>query len=127
MPGPFDASIPPRGHAAVTPRFQREVAKSNATPWTLATSEDFRWATTEGGQPDRMTRVMHAYMNQVVRLVRERPAVALAFIEVIHLVAPPTILVKPAVLASVLQRVLLHRGRKASAPAPHLASDEATA
>jgi 2-polyprenyl-6-methoxyphenol hydroxylase-like FAD-dependent oxidoreductase len=112
--------------AAVTPRFQREVAKTNATPWTLATSEDFRWPTTEGGQPDRMTRLMHAYMNQVVGLVGERPAVAQSFIEVVQLAAPPTILFKPHVLGPVLRRVLSRQGRKNSATARSLAPDKAT-
>lgn len=87
---------------AATGRFQRDLARVNNVPWTLATSEDFRWPTTIGGAPARLTRFMHGYMNRVIPLVREYRPVARTFIEVLHLVAPPVALFKPAVVAPVL-------------------------
>ena len=87
-------------------RFQRQLAKVNATPWLLATGEDFRWPQTEGGRPDRITRLMHRYLDQVLALVAESPLVKQVFLEVLHLVTPPTALFRPAILARVLARAV---------------------
>ena len=87
-------------------RFHRQLAKVNATPWLLATGEDFRWPQTEGGRPDRITRLMHHYLDQVLALVAESPLVKQVFLEVLHLVTPPTALFRPAILARVLARAV---------------------
>jgi hypothetical protein len=73
-------------------------------PWLLATSEDFRWPTTEGGRPDRVTRLMHRYLDQVNVLVGESMPVKRAFLGVMHLTSSPAVLFGPSVVAPVLAR-----------------------
>ena len=85
-------------------RFQHRLAATNRNPWLLATSEDFRWPTTEGGRPGWPTRLMHRYLDQVNALVGESAPVKRVFVEVLHLIAPPTALFRPAVLLPVLGR-----------------------
>jgi flavin-dependent dehydrogenase len=98
--------------ATIAATFQRGLAKLNATPWTLATSEDFRWPATEGGRPALPTRLTHRYMDHVLALSAEHVAVDRAFLEVLHLVKPPTTLFRPAILGRVLGRVLTAMAHK---------------
>jgi 2-polyprenyl-6-methoxyphenol hydroxylase-like FAD-dependent oxidoreductase len=87
-------------------RFQRRLAQSNTTPWLLATGEDFRWPATAGGRPDLPTKIAHRYVDQVLALIVENPAVGQAFFEVLHLLKPLVSLLRPHVLARVLTRVI---------------------
>jgi 2-polyprenyl-6-methoxyphenol hydroxylase-like FAD-dependent oxidoreductase len=91
----------------LTQHFQKQLAKVNYTPWLMATGEDFRWSTTVGGQPDRMTRFMHRYMNQVQQLSVESMNVRFSFSQVAHMIKPPTALFHPAILAQVIQHSLV--------------------
>lgn len=83
-------------------RFQKQLAKVNTVPWLMATGDDFRWPTTEGRQPDFMTRLMHRYLDQVMRVASERASVYKVFAEVIHLLKPPSTFFQPGILAQVL-------------------------
>ncbi len=83
--------------------FPKKLAKVNSVPWMMATSDDFRWSTTEGGKPDLMTRLMHKYLDRVMWLAGENPEVYKAFAEVLHLLKPPTTLFYPGILARVLK------------------------
>ncbi|ABA21447.1 conserved hypothetical protein [Trichormus variabilis ATCC 29413] len=85
-------------------RFQKQLAKINEVPWMMATSDDFRWSTTEGGKPSLITRLMHWYLDQVMQTASENPQVYQVFIEVIHFLKPPTAFFHPSVLAQVLFR-----------------------
>jgi len=83
--------------------FPKKLAKVNSVPWMMATSDDFRWSTTEGGKPDLMTRFMHKYLDRVMWLAGENPEVYKAFAEVLHLIKPPTTLFYPGILARALK------------------------
>lgn len=83
-------------------RFQRDLAGVSATAWLMATGEDFRWPTTEGGRPSPLTRLMHRYFDGVMALSSRNTAVYGAFIEVSHLCKPPMILFRPGILLRVL-------------------------
>jgi 2-polyprenyl-6-methoxyphenol hydroxylase-like FAD-dependent oxidoreductase len=87
-------------------RFQRKLVKVNATPWMMATGEDLRWATTQGGQPAGSYRLMHWYLDRVRLLTTENPNALKAFMEVLHLLKPPTTLFRPDILVQVLKRVV---------------------
>ena len=65
-------------------RFQQRLAKVNAAPWMLATSEDYRYRETEGGSPSLATRFMHRYMNHVLRLSTFDASVRRVLLEVIE-------------------------------------------
>lgn len=88
----------------LTRHFQKRLAKVNATPWLMATGEDFRWSTTEGGQPEGMTRLMHRYIDQVLLLSVDHPEVYRTFGEVVHMVKPRGALFKPGILTQVLKQ-----------------------
>ena len=98
--------------------FQRRLAQANDVPWTLSTSADFRWPTTVGGAPDRMTRLMHRYMEYVTEVSIEHIPTLKTFQEVLHMVSPPTALFQPAILARVLRRVMLPGHTKPAKTSP---------
>lgn len=87
-------------------RFQKQLAQVLKNPWLMATSEDFRWSTTVGGQPDRLTRFMHRYMDQVVLVATHQPRVWQTFTEVIHMLKPPVALFHPRILLQVLRHLV---------------------
>jgi 2-polyprenyl-6-methoxyphenol hydroxylase-like FAD-dependent oxidoreductase len=89
----------PAGLAAA---FQRRLARANRDVWLMATSEDFRWPTTEGARPGPLTRLVQRYMNGVLDLTAEQPGAALTFTEVTHLLKPPSALFHPRLIAGVI-------------------------
>lgn len=82
--------------------FQKRLAKANAAPWLLATSEDFRYRGIEGGTPGVMTRLMHRYMDAVVRLATRDEVVRRVFLENMHMLKTPPSLFHPRVSLRVL-------------------------
>lgn len=84
--------------------FQRQLARQNADPWLMATGEDFRYPTTEGGRPDRTTRLMHRYMDRLFARTDDQ-RVYQTIIEVLHLIRPPTALFHPALIAESLRPI----------------------
>lgn len=93
------------------PRFQRGLARVNATPWLLATSEDFRWPTTTGGRPNPGVRLMHRYMNHVLQVAAGSEAAAYTVASVVHLTFPPVALFRPAVLIPALRHAIRNHVR----------------
>lgn len=85
-------------------QFQKKLALANKMPWLMATGEDLRWSTTEGEQPNLMTRFLQWYIEQVIFLASERAEVYQAFMEVIHLTKPSTIFFRPSILWQVMKR-----------------------
>lgn len=85
--------------------FQRELARVNAVPWLMATGEDFRWPRTVGGRPGRVTRLMHAYLDQVQHVATRRPNVHCTYVEVIHLLRSPRVLFRPTILLPVAGQI----------------------
>ena len=65
----------------------------------------FCWPTTEGGRPERMTRLMHRYIDQVLLSV-DHPEVYRTFGEVAHMVKPPGALFKPSIVTQVLKQAI---------------------
>ena len=95
-------------------RFQRRLPQVLKAPWLLATGEDFRWPTTEGGKPDAATRVAHWYVDRVFEIMSSRADVVETFLAVQHLLAAPTALFRPTIFARVMThaaRSLVARGR----------------
>lgn len=87
-------------------RFQKRLAKVNATPWLLATGEDFRFRETVGGSPTLMTRFMHRYMDHVVQLATHSVPVREVLLRAFNMLVPPTALFHPKVFFRVLLNVL---------------------
>jgi flavin-dependent dehydrogenase len=83
--------------------FQKHLAGAVSTPWLLATSEDFRFPTTEGGRPGVSMKLMHRYIDRVITVGTVDDVVLDTFIGVVHLVQPPSALFHPSILARVLR------------------------
>lgn len=88
-------------------QFQKQLAQVNLIPWMMATSDDFRWSTTQGNKPDLITRFMHWYLAQAIETSSAYPDIYKLYIEVIHLLKPPTAFFQPNILAQVLLNSLL--------------------
>ena len=91
-----------RGNTNLAQRFQTKLAKVIATPWMLATSEDFRVRQTKGQTAGGGIRLMHWYMNGVMRLSTEDTKVCLVLLEVMHMLKQPTALLRPSILIQIL-------------------------
>ncbi len=98
-------------------RFQKQLAKVNTTPWLIATGEDLRWQTTEGGRPNLVTRLLHRYFDEVTLLAVESPYTYKVWSEVMHLEKPPTDFFQPGVLARLLYKAI-HAGRESKGNEP---------
>lgn len=96
--------------------FQRALARSNSDPWLLATSEDYRYPTTEGSTRGALLRFTHWYVNRVIAAIPRRPDIHLTFVQVAHLVAPPSQLFAPHVAGTVLWQALTGRRQVAISP-----------
>ncbi len=86
-------------------RFQRALAQVHAAPWRLATSEDLRLPQTTGARPHALTRVLHGYMDRVIRLTTERPDVRLTFLRSMHMLEGPSALFAPRVVWAAFRSV----------------------
>jgi len=96
--------------------FQKQLAKVNTVPWLMATSDDFRWSTTEGSKPSPITRLLHWYLDQVMLVAGESTEVYKVLIEVIHFLKPPTAFLQPSILAQVLGQVMNRHNKADVAP-----------
>jgi hypothetical protein len=83
---------------------QRQVARTSAGAWTMATTEDLRYPWTEGARLDLPTRIMHRYADRVLEVANGNPKVNTAFVNVVNLRHPPTSLLRPRLLLPVLAR-----------------------
>ncbi len=91
-----------RERVGLAHRFQQAQARELATPWQLATIEDYRIPQTEGPTPSFGLHVMHAYIDRVAIASSHSPLVWQAFTEVAQLISPPSVLFSPAIVARVL-------------------------
>jgi len=104
--------------------FQKRLAKTIATPWLMATSEDFRTRVTEGGKPSVLTKLTHRYFDRVMDASVHKPELHRRFQEVFQLLQPPSTLFAPSVMLSALApqpRAASTVRTSGSSPAPVLA------
>lgn len=102
-------------------RFQKQLAKVNTTPWLIATGENLRWQTREGGRPNLVTRLLHRYFDEVTLLAVESPYTYKVWSEVMHLEKPPTAFFQPGILARLLYKAIHpQRESKGNEPEPSI-------
>jgi 2-polyprenyl-6-methoxyphenol hydroxylase-like FAD-dependent oxidoreductase len=96
----------------VTGSAQKAIASAGDNAWLMATGEDLRYPTTEGGKEGtgRVERAIQRYIQRVLLRSNHDQVVCRAFTRVSHLLDPPSALFKPNVVA----RVLASRGVGAS-------------
>ncbi len=87
-------------------RFQKRLAKANAAPWLLATGEDFRYREVEGSTPNVTTRLLHRYLDGVVRLATSDAGVRRVLLEIMHMLKTPPALFHPRVSLRVFAQTL---------------------
>ncbi|MCM3904198.1 MAG: hypothetical protein ND866_21045 [Pyrinomonadaceae bacterium] len=87
-------------------RFQKRLTKVTAAPWMLATSEDYRYRETEGGSASVATRIMHHYMDHVVKLSTFDASVRQVLLEVFGMLVQPSALFRPNIVLRVLGHTL---------------------
>jgi 2-polyprenyl-6-methoxyphenol hydroxylase-like FAD-dependent oxidoreductase len=96
-------------------RFQKALAKITATPWLMATGEDFRSPETEGGRPGFLTRLTFGYTDGVKMLTIQSASAYRIYTEVAHLLKPPAVLFRPGIAFGVLRQLITRRKAKARA------------
>ncbi len=89
-------------HATVTSLFQKQLAKQLKAPWLMATGEDFRWSETVGKRPGWLAHQFQGYFDRIIQLSTQDAYTHRRFIEVAHLVHPPTVLFEPRIIWKVL-------------------------
>ncbi|MEU0039148.1 FAD-dependent monooxygenase [Streptomyces sp. NPDC006333] len=113
-------------HGIAAPGLARRVQRAVGLPvtiaWELATGTDIRYPDAIGEQPGVARKLLGRYVERLTRTAAGRPLVAEAFLSVITLSAPLTVLVRPRVLFEVL------RGpRRSPLTEPPLTPDERAA
>jgi hypothetical protein len=82
--------------------FQRKLAQITRGPWTLATSADLRFRSVEGATANWPTRVMHWYVDQVLRLGTASVSARHRFLEVQGMLKDASAVLRPDMLIRVL-------------------------
>lgn len=82
-------------------RFFPAAAKAVDIPWQLAVGSDLAIPSVPGPRP-LPVRLVNAYLDRLYRVAEHDPSVALAFMKVAHLVAPPPTIFAPGVFARVM-------------------------
>lgn len=96
-------------------KFQRGLARLNASPWMLSTGEDYRYRKAEGGSPNLFNRFMHWFIDQILQLTTYDISVRQSFLSVQGMLKSPTTLFAPKIFLRVLRnarRNLFSRAEK---------------
>ncbi|MFE4518515.1 FAD-dependent oxidoreductase [Kitasatospora sp. NPDC056783] len=90
------------GHATAR-AARRAVATVSKIPWMISCTEDARFHATTGAPSGALVGLQHRFFDKVLAGSTRDPEVTAAFHEVMSLVAPPTLLLRPSVLGVVLR------------------------
>ena len=105
--------------------FQQEIARIVQSPWILATSADLRYRSVEGARANRKTRVMHWYLDRVLRLGTTDKWVRRRFLEVQGMLRDASGILKPDMLLHVLLGLVGSRLSRPPAPSPYVSATSA--
>lgn len=90
-----------RGADGLAGRFFKSAGRRIEVAWHMAVGGDLALPEVQGPRPAR-TKVINAYLERVLTLAETDPVVAERFARVSSLLAPPTLLLSPAVAGRVL-------------------------
>lgn len=99
-------------------RFQKRLPKVVENAWLMATGEDLRYPATEGKRPGRFARFVQQYLDHVLTILPYDNHAALTFMQAMNLTKPPTALLSPRILLTVLRYHLLGFDKDSQANAP---------
>ena len=77
----------------------------NRNPWLIATSQDSRIIGAQGVSTSPASRWLRLYMDRVMALAVAEPEVYRTFLEVCHLLKPPSVLFAPRILLQVFKQI----------------------
>ncbi len=86
----------------MAPVFQQRLAEVYTPPWEMASGTDMQYIP-DSPDPGLVGRISKAYFFAAIRSVPHSKAASEAFLQLLHMVAPPTVLFKPAVIVDVLR------------------------
>jgi 2-polyprenyl-6-methoxyphenol hydroxylase-like FAD-dependent oxidoreductase len=90
-----------QGDDGLARRFFAKISPIVASPWAIATGEDYRFPQVEGRRPPGHGMISR-YMARTHRAANRDPVVLKRFFEVASLLAPPTAMMSPAIAWRVL-------------------------
>ena len=99
------------GMTGLAQRFFRAADKAIATPWALAVGGDLALPQVQGKRPPGLS-LINGFVAKVQRAAVDDPALAAAFLRVLHMLAGPTSLLAPGIL----WRLLRHRPASSARP-----------
>ncbi|KOP25400.1 2-polyprenyl-6-methoxyphenol hydroxylase-like oxidoreductase [Hapalosiphon sp. MRB220] len=117
-------SNPDRNLIGLPQYFQKQLSKVIAVPWLMTTGEDLRWHTTEGKRPNFKTQLMQRYLEQVLLLQSESADIHKTFLEVMHMVKPPSEFFQPNIIGLMLKRLINHYKRSSAKPSNDFATEQ---
>lgn len=84
--------------------FQKQLARSNAPAWSLATSRDSEFAFTQGAikQQGLANRILSGYVQRLLKQTQQDGEMHLLMMEVAHLLKSPVSLFHPQIVGKVL-------------------------
>jgi 2-polyprenyl-6-methoxyphenol hydroxylase-like FAD-dependent oxidoreductase len=83
--------------------FQKQLAQSNAFPWSLATGFDSKFPTTRGAiEPNQAAKLFQAYADRLIEIAQNDVEVHLQFLQMAHMLKPPSILFHPKLILKAL-------------------------
>lgn len=85
-------------------RFQAALKDVLLVPWTMATTEDYRWPLTEGERPHPALKLLRWYGDRLAETVVQDPELFVTFLKAQNLVIPPHSMFAPRVAGKVLKR-----------------------
>ena len=89
------------GDGDLAKRFFSEVTRIVASPWAIATGEDYRYPQVQGKRPPGFA-ILTRYMERAHRAASKDPVVLKRFFEVASLLAPPPAMLEPKIAWRVL-------------------------
>ena len=83
--------------------FQKQLARSNAFAWSLATGFDSKFPTTKGAiAPNWAGQLFQGYADRLVARAQKDADVHLQFLEMAHMLKPPSSLLNPRLILKAL-------------------------
>ncbi len=87
----------------VARKFQKRVAKVNQAPWMLATGEDLRYPNVEGASAKLAGRLVHRYIDKILRASTHSVVARKKFLSVQGMLAAPAALFSGTTIGIVLR------------------------
>jgi 2-polyprenyl-6-methoxyphenol hydroxylase-like FAD-dependent oxidoreductase len=95
-----------RSHTFNGTSFQKQLARSNAFPWSLSTRADSKFPTTKGAKgaiaQNWAGKLFHGYIERLITRAQKDVDVHLRFLEMAHMLKPPSVLFHPRLILKAL-------------------------